>query len=62
MMPPLRLLKPDMLLALASDVLDTHVGGVLQQQQKVLQFFSRRLLATEVNYTTFDRELLAAHS
>jgi hypothetical protein len=41
---------------------DTHIGGVLQQQVQgywqLLGFFSRRLLATEANYSTFDRELL----
>jgi hypothetical protein len=43
--------------------LDTHVGGVLQQQVKgswkPLGFFSRKLDSTESKYSTFDRELLA---
>jgi RNase H-like domain found in reverse transcriptase len=55
---------PYMLLALATDASNTHIGGVLQQKVRghwqPLGFFSRRLSATEANYSTFDRKLLAA--
>jgi RNase H-like domain found in reverse transcriptase len=54
---------PDVPLALATDASDSHIGGVLQQKVRghwqPLGFFSRRLSATEANYSTFDRELLA---
>jgi RNase H-like domain found in reverse transcriptase len=63
---PLVHLLPDMLLAFATNVSDTHVGGVLQQKVRghwqPLGFFSRRLSATEANYSTFERELLAAQA
>jgi RNase H-like domain found in reverse transcriptase len=56
----------DVSLALATDASDTHVGGVLQQKVRghwqPLGFFSRRLLATEANYSTFDRKLLEAQA
>jgi hypothetical protein len=49
-------------LALAADASDTHVGAVLQQQVgqhwQPLGFFSKKLSKSEVNYSTFDRELL----
>jgi hypothetical protein len=54
-------------LALATDASDTHINSVLQQQigshWQPLGYFSRRLSAEEAdaNYSTFDRELLAAH-
>jgi RNase H-like domain found in reverse transcriptase/Integrase zinc binding domain len=51
---------------LATDASDSHIGGVLQQKVRghwqPLGFFSRRLSATEQNYSTFDRELLAAQA
>ncbi len=54
---------PGAVLALASD---THVGAVLQQQVgqhwQPLGFFSKKLSKSEVNYSTFDRELLVAVS
>ena len=57
---------PGVVLALATDTSDTHVGAVLQQQVgqhwQPLGFFSKKLSKTEVNYSTFDRELLAAVS
>ncbi len=53
-------------LALATDASDTHVRAVLQQQVghhwQPLGLFSKKLYKTEVNYSTFDRELLAAVS
>jgi len=57
---------PGAVLALAADASDTHVGAVLQQQVgqhwQPLGFFSKKLSKLEVNYSTFDRELLAAVS
>jgi hypothetical protein len=57
---------PGDVLALATDASDTHVGAVLQQQVgqhwQPLGFFSKKLSKSEVNYSTFDRELLAAVS
>ena len=55
-----------MVLSLAVDASDTHVGGVLQQQTvrgwQPLAFFSKKLTVAEAKYSTFDRELLAAFS
>jgi hypothetical protein len=57
---------PGAQLALASDASDTHVGAVLQQQVgqhwQPLGFFSKKLSKTEVYYSTFDQEVLAAVS
>jgi RNase H-like domain found in reverse transcriptase len=57
---------PGVPLSLATDASDSHIGGVLQQKIRghwqPLGFFSRRLFATEANYSTFDRELLAAQA
>jgi cleavage and polyadenylation specificity factor subunit 1 len=54
------------LVSVACDASATHVGAVLQQQEgtdwRPLSFFSRKLSAAEKNYSTFDRELLAAHA
>jgi hypothetical protein len=54
---------PGATLSLATDASDTHVGAVLQQQVghhwQPLGFYSKKLSKTEVNYSTFDRELLA---
>ena len=53
-------------LSLAVDASSTHVGAVLQQKQgrswAPLSFFSKKLSSAESNYSTFDRELLAAYS
>jgi hypothetical protein len=61
---PLAHPQSDVPLALATSASNTHIGGVLQQQVRShwqwLGFFSRRLLAAEAPYSTFDRELLAA--
>jgi hypothetical protein len=61
---PLAHLRQDAALALATGASVTHIGGVLQQQVsshwQLLGFFSRRLQPVEANYSTFDRELLAA--
>ncbi len=57
---------PGAVLALAADASDTHVGAVLQQQVgqhwQPLGFFSKKLSKSEVNYSTFNRELLAVVS
>jgi hypothetical protein len=57
---------PRAVLALAADASNTHVGAVLQQQVgqhwQPLGFFSKKHSKSEVNYSTFDRELLAAVS
>jgi hypothetical protein len=57
---------PGAVLSLAADATDTHVGAVPQQQVgqhwQPLGFFSKKLSKSEVNYSTFDRELLAAVS
>ncbi len=52
---------PGAILSLAADASDTQVGAVLQQQVgqhwHPLGFFSKKLSKSEVNYSTFDREL-----
>jgi hypothetical protein len=57
---------PEAVLALDTDASDTHVGAVLQQQggqhRQPLGFFRKKLSNTEVIFSTFDRELLAAVS
>ena len=61
---PLSHPAPNAVLSLATDASDTHVGGVLQQLSprgwQPLAFFSKKLTAAEVKYSTFDRELLGA--
>jgi hypothetical protein len=63
---PLAHPHPWAVLALATDASDTHVGAVIQQQVaqhwQPLGFSSKKLSKTEVNYSTFDRELFAAKS
>jgi hypothetical protein len=53
-------------LSLATDASNTHIEGVMQQKSgdhwQPLGFFSRKLTDTESRYSTFDRELLAAHA
>jgi hypothetical protein len=57
---------PNAELSLATDASDTHIGGVMQKKLgdhwRPLGFFSRKLKDTESRYSTFDRELLAAHA
>ena len=52
--------------SLAVDASGSHVGGVLQQKVgghwAPMGFFSTKLSSAESNYSTFDRELLAAYS
>jgi hypothetical protein len=57
---------PNATISLVTDASDSHVGGVLQQFEnggwRPLAFFSRKLTATEVKYSTFDRELLGTYA
>jgi hypothetical protein len=51
---------------LAVDASSSHVGAVLQQREagrsaRPLVFFSAKLDAAQVKYSTFDRELLACY-
>jgi Reverse transcriptase (RNA-dependent DNA polymerase)/RNase H-like domain found in reverse transcriptase/Integrase zinc binding domain/Integrase core domain len=54
---------PAATLSLATDASDSHVGAVLQQLEgrhwRPLAFFSQKLTAAQVKYSTFDRELTA---
>jgi len=56
---------PQAPLTLAVDASNTHVGAVLQQHEpgggtpRPLGFFSKKLDQAQLNYSTFDRELLA---
>ena len=51
-------------LCLAVDASNNHVGAVLQQlcgsTWRPLAFFSKKLDSTQLKYSAFDRELLAA--
>jgi hypothetical protein len=55
---------PGAVLALATDASDTNVGVEQQvgQHWQPLGFFSKKLYKTEVNYSSFNRELLATVS
>ena len=55
------LVSPDFSLpfVLETDASDIGVGGMLSQRNKPVSFFSQRLSATQRNYTTTDKELLA---
>ena len=48
------------------DASDTGMGGVLQQQVdgewKPIAFYSKKLSQTQIRYSAYDRELLAAYS
>jgi hypothetical protein len=63
---PLQHLAPNAELSLATDASNTHIGGVMQQKSgdhwRPLGFFSLKLTDMESRYSTFDRELLAAHA
>ena len=52
-------------ISLKTDASDIAVGAVLEQSvdghSQPIAFFSRKLRSSERNYSTFDRELLAAH-
>ncbi len=58
---------PQAELSLATDAPVTHIGGGIMQQKSgdhwlPLVFFSRKLADMKSRYSTFDRELLAAHA
>jgi cleavage and polyadenylation specificity factor subunit 1 len=57
--------KPNSETCIVADASSIAVGGVLQNkvddEWKPIAFFSRKLTATEKNYSTFGRELLAAY-
>lgn len=57
---------PNAQLTLHTDASDRALGGVLHQiknkQLEPVGFFSRKLSKTELNYSTYDRELLAIYS
>jgi hypothetical protein len=57
---------PNAELSLATNSSDTHIGGVMQEKSgdhwRPLGFFSCKLTDTESRYSTFDRDLLAAHA
>jgi hypothetical protein len=63
---PLQHPAPNAELSLATDASDTHIGGVMQQKSgdhwRQLGLFSRKLTDKESRYSTFDRELFAAHA
>jgi hypothetical protein len=56
---------PSVVLSLASDMSDSHVGAILQKRSRVswqsLAFFSHKLSSTESHYSTFVRELVTAY-
>ena len=60
--------SPQAKLALVADTSTTHVGTALHQQRcpgspwEPLGFFSKKLDSTQINYSAFNRELLAAFS
>jgi hypothetical protein len=62
---PLQHPAPNTELSLATDASDSHTGGVMQQKSGdhrcPFDFFSKKLNSTEFQYSTFDRELLAAY-
>ena len=57
---------PDAPLFLTTDASNIAIGAALEQKvsgpRQLLAFFSRNLTTPERRYSTFDRELLAAHS
>ncbi len=63
---PLAHPAPNAVLSLAMDASNTHVGNVLQQlaegSWQPLAFYSKKLSGAGTQYSTFDRELLAAFS
>jgi hypothetical protein len=63
---PLAHPSPGAILSMATDTSDSHVGVVIQQQVchhwQPLGFYNKKLFKTKVNYSTFDRKLLATVS
>ncbi|KAL1512451.1 hypothetical protein ABEB36_002041 [Hypothenemus hampei] len=49
-------------LTLYCDASETSIGAVLQQDDKPLGFFSKKLSDAERKYSTYDRELLAIYA
>lgn len=58
--------SPNCRLSIACDASDTAIGAVVQQNTnngwQPLGFFSRKLTDAELNYSVYDRELLACYS
>ena len=58
--------NPKLATSITVDASDTGIAGQLEQLHgrnwKPIAFFSRKLSSAEKNYSTFDRELLAAHN
>ena len=58
--------EPGAPVSLAVDTLYSHIGAILQQKIQSswspLAFFSKKLSSAKSNYSTLDRELLAAYS
>ena len=52
-------IEPGQPFVLHTDASSEAIGGVLFQDNKVVGLFSRKLTATEKNYSTMDREALA---
>ena len=61
--PVLKLADPDLPYRLETDASDRAIGGVLKQEHEgewhPVAFISRKLKEAEINYHTYDRELLA---
>ncbi len=57
---------PQAELSVATNITNTHIGSIMQQKSKdhlrLLGFFSKKSTETKSRYSTFDRELLAAHA
>ena len=57
--------RPDANLSIYVDASDYGIGGVLQQEHKgeiqPLGFFCKKLSGAELNYSAYDRELLAIY-
>ena len=61
----LKFYNPDAKLQLTTDASDHAMGAVLHQitngTPEPIEFFSRKLNSAQINYSAFDRELLAIH-
>ena len=61
----LKFYNPNAKLQLTTDASDHAMGAVLHQITndaiEPLEFFSRKMNSAQINYSTFDRELLAIH-
>lgn len=58
--------SPNCQLSISVDASDIAIGAVVQQLTtdgwQPLSFFSRKLTPAEINYSVYDRELLAAYA